>query len=74
LAGGRDLEGLVLPRTKPRNWLTVGESDTQARKSTRTIRRWITRGDLPAHRINGFGVLIDQADLDKLIKPIPAGR
>ena len=58
----------------PTTWLTVGEAAKQARKSDRTIRRWIVRGDLPAHRINGFGVLIDQRDLNKLIRPIAAGR
>jgi excisionase family DNA binding protein len=59
----------------PRTWLTVGDAAAQTRKSTRTIRRWVVLGKLPAHRDpGGFGVLIDQADLDKLIKPIPAGR
>lgn len=63
-----------MPRTSPRNWLTVAETARQARKSERTIRRWIVLGKLRAHRIGGFGVLVDQDDLDQLIKPIAAGR
>jgi excisionase family DNA binding protein len=57
----------------PRIWLTVGDAAAQTRKSTRTIGRWIILGKLPAHRDpGGFGVLIDQADLDRLFQRIPA--
>jgi excisionase family DNA binding protein len=38
--------------------------------STRTVRRWIATGMLPAVRVGGL-IRIDPADLDKIARPIP---
>lgn len=40
--------------------------------STRTIRRYIAQGKLPAYRVGGTLVRVDQADLDALVRRIPA--
>jgi excisionase family DNA binding protein len=64
-----------MPRTAPpRDLRTVEETAEQVRKSTRTVRRWIVSGQLPAWRVNGFGILIAQADIDKLLTPLAAGN
>jgi excisionase family DNA binding protein len=64
-----------MPRTAPpRDLRTVGETAEQLRKTTRTIRRYIVSGQLPAYRVAGFGILIAQADIDKLLTPLAAGR
>ena len=46
--------------TKP--LLTVSEVAEVCRLSTRTVRRWIERGELPAHRL-GRQVRISEKDL-----------
>ena len=46
--------------TKP--LLTVSEVAEVCRLSTRTVRRWIERGELPAHRL-GRQLRISEKDL-----------
>jgi excisionase family DNA binding protein len=41
--------------------------------SSRTIRRWIALGRLPAHRVGPRLLQVNRADLDKLIRPVPVG-
>lgn len=42
--------------------------------SQRTVRRYITEGKLRAFRVGGTLVRVDQANLDALIRQIPAAR
>jgi excisionase family DNA binding protein len=42
--------------------------------STRTIRRYIAAGRLPAYRVGPSLVRIDLDDLDRLARPIPNAR
>lgn len=42
--------------------------------STRTIRRWIAQGLLPAARLGPRLVRINSVDLDRLTRPIPVGE
>lgn len=37
----------------------------------RTIRNYVSRGELPAYRVGGRVVRIDPADLEKLLHRIP---
>lgn len=37
----------------------------------RTIRNYVSRGILPAYRVGGRVVRIDQADVDRLLRRIP---
>lgn len=37
----------------------------------RTIRNYVSRGELPAYRVGGRVVRIDPADLEKLLRRIP---
>jgi excisionase family DNA binding protein len=37
----------------------------------RTIRNYVSRGQLRAYRVGGRLVRVDQADLDELLRPIP---
>lgn len=50
----------------------VGAADYYA-VSTKTIRRWIAEGRLPAYRVGNSAIRIKLSDLDLAIRPIPAG-
>jgi excisionase family DNA binding protein len=53
---------------------TVNDAAELLNFSTRTVRRYIAEGLLPAYRV-GRGIRISQADIDALLKPIAtAGR
>ena len=60
-------------RTTPRNLRTVEFGADYLKVSQRTIRRYIADGLLPAHKVGGTLVRIDQADLDALIRPLATG-
>ncbi len=60
------------PRPRAREWETVGSAAAYARVSTKTIRRRIIDGSLPAHRLGPHLLRIDRADLDRLFRPVPA--
>jgi excisionase family DNA binding protein len=59
------------PRPRAREWESVASGAAYARVSTKTIRRRILDGSLPAHRIGPRLVRIDRADLDRLFCRIP---
>ncbi len=53
---------------------SVSQAATYAGRSPDTIRRWIRSGHLPARRSGPYSnshILIDQADLDRILRPIP---
>jgi excisionase family DNA binding protein len=53
-------------------WLSQAEAAEQIGVTDRTIRNYIARGLLPAHRVRGSRVLrIRQVDLDALLVRIP---
>lgn len=55
-----------------RRWLSQSEAAEQLGVTTRTIRNYISRGTLPAHRPRGSRVVrIDAKDLDSLMVRIP---
>jgi excisionase family DNA binding protein len=58
--------------TKPANpQLTIAAAAEARGVSTRTVRRWIAGGLLPAYRCGPRLVRIDPRDLDQLARPIP---
>lgn len=42
--------------------------------STKTIRRMIARGELPAYRVGSKIIRLETADVDRLLRPIPTAR
>jgi excisionase family DNA binding protein len=64
----------VTPKTrqKERRYLSVEAAATYVSVSTQTIRRHIDTGELPAHRFGKKLVRIEQADLDAMMRRIPA--
>ena len=54
--------GKVTPFGTPHRFLTIAEVAELLQVCTRTVRRWIKSGVLPAHRIGGV-VRIAEADL-----------
>jgi excisionase family DNA binding protein len=57
-----------------RRWLSQAEAATYLGVTDRTVRNYITRGAIRGHRIRGSRLVrIDRAELDKLMRPIPAG-
>jgi excisionase family DNA binding protein len=58
----------------PRQLVSLKEAADYLGVSTRTIRTYIARGILRAHRIQGSRLIrIDVADLDALVRPLVAG-
>lgn len=56
-----------------RRWVSQAEAAEYLGVTTRTIRRYIAIGLLPASRIRGSRLIrIDRADLDALLRPIPS--
>lgn len=54
--------------------LTIPDAAARKRVSTRTIRRWISSGLLPAYRVGPTLIRIRPEDLDALGERIPAAR
>lgn len=56
-------------------WLSQTEVAEYLGITTRTVRRYIAIGLLPASRIRGSRLIrIDRADVDALVRPISAAR
>jgi len=53
-------------------WVTVADAARRLSISEKTIRRWITLGQLETSRVGARMIRINPADLDKLITPVPA--
>ena len=59
---------------QPQQWYPVPDAARYACVSSRTLRRWIAEGKLPARRVGPRLLQVSRADLDKLIRPVPAAR
>lgn len=57
-----------------RRLLTIEEAADYTALSTRTIRRRISAGDLPAIRVGPRSIRIRHDDLEQLLRPIPNAR
>jgi len=54
------------------DYLTIKESAESCRRSTKTVRRYIAVGLLPAYRVGPRSILVKRSDLDALMRRIPA--
>ena len=54
--------------------LTQQQAADRATVTTRTIRRWIYDGLLPAYRVGVWSVRVDAAGVDALITPYELDR
>ena len=58
-----------------RRWLNQAEAADYLGVTDRTIRAYISRGDLPGNRVRGSRLVrIDRADLDAMLRPIPTAK
>jgi len=60
--------------TVAKRLLTIEEAAAYTALSTRTIRRRISAGDLPAFRVGPRSIRVRQDDLEQLLRPIPNAR
>ncbi len=57
----------------PRHFETLPEAAARLRCHPRTLRRRIAAGDLSGYRLGGSPLVrVDSADVDALLRPIPA--
>lgn len=56
-----------------RRWVDQREAAEYLGVTDRTIRRFIAEGRLPGYRLGNKMLRLDVADLDALMRPIPAG-
>lgn len=56
-----------------RRWVDQRQAAEYLGITDRTLRRMIAAGDLPAYRLGKKMLRVDMADLDALLRPIPAG-
>jgi excisionase family DNA binding protein len=61
-----------LPAIKPRKLISVEAAASCLDMNPRSIRRYIADGKLAGYRIGDKLIRVDQADVDALIRPIPA--
>lgn len=57
----------------PRKYLTILQAADLLAVSTRTVRRLIERGDLPAYRIGDRSIRVKLSDTVALLKPAGGG-
>lgn len=55
-------------------WISIQQAADLMSCSTKSIRRWIAAGDLPARRIGTRMIRIDAADLDSLGRNLTVSR
>ena len=58
--------------THNRTLISVNAAATRLGLDPRTIRRYVSDGLLPAYRVGSTLIRVDQADVDALVRPIPA--
>jgi excisionase family DNA binding protein len=63
-----------VPRSAParKQLISVEQAAAYLGLNIRSIRRYIADGRLPAYRVAGTSIRVDQADVDALIRPVPA--
>lgn len=54
------------PSSVDRQFVTVDQVAAQFHVTTRTVRRWIASGELPAYRVGGHLIRIRLRDVDAL--------
>jgi excisionase family DNA binding protein len=60
-----------MPVERPRRLASVADAAVYGKVSTKTIRRYIQRGLLPAYRVGPRRVNVSLDDLDRLPQRIP---
>jgi excisionase family DNA binding protein len=60
--------------TITRKLQTIEAAANYLKVSQRTVRRYIADGILPGYRVGPSAVRVDQADLDALVRRIPAAQ
>ena len=59
----------------PKNYVSIPDAAKLANCSPKTIRRRISDGTIPAYRMGPRMLRVDQADIERAMRPIPtAGR
>lgn len=61
-----------MPKTN--TYLSLADAAGRLNVSTRTLRRHISEGTLPAYRIGARLIKVRVDDVDALLRPIPATR
>lgn len=60
--------------TAPNQLLSLDEAGHYMGVHARTVRRWISKGLLPGHRVGPRFVKVSKTDLDALLQQIPVAE
>ena len=55
-----------------RNLVSISHAAEHASVCTRTVRRWISQGDLVGYRLGKRIIRVDLNELDAMLRPIPS--
>jgi excisionase family DNA binding protein len=58
-------------KTRTGEWVTIADAAEYLGTCTRTVRRRIADGSLPARRLGAQAIRVNIADVDALLRPIP---
>jgi len=61
-----------VPAEPPADLITITEAADRARVSANTIRNWTASGLIQAWRVGPKNLRVSAADVDAVIKPVPA--
>lgn len=59
-----------MSKTTTKEWLTINESASLLRVSTKSIRRWIEAGHLKGYRVGMRAIRIRREDLLQMMTPV----
>lgn len=63
----------AITKLPPKRWLTLDEAADYVGANEKTVRRYVAQGRLTGYRMGTRALRFDVADLDALMRPIPAG-
>ncbi|CAL8980354.1 hypothetical protein PROP_03136 [Propionicimonas sp. T2.31MG-18] len=59
------------PSPTDHRWVGIASAATYAGVSTKTVRRWISSGNIAGYRVGPRLIRVDLAEVERMMRPIP---